>query len=323
MTNPEVFPVVIVSKCLEFEACRYDGVMITDSFVAALKPYVRFFPVCPEVEIGLGVPRPPIRIILSGKDRLLYQYITGEEFSREITGFVNRFLDSLSGIDGFILKCKSPSCGLRDARIYPDMEAKAPIERGAGFFGSRVHSRFAHLAVEDERRLKNFRIRDHFLIKLFTLARFRKLRENSTMHKLIDFHSRNKLLFMAYNQSKNRKLGAIIANHEHLDIENAVNLYHQTLLEVLQSSPRPGALINMMEHAFGGVSRNLTSDERKFFKKCIEDYREKKIPLCTPVNLLHSWAMRFDLEYLKGQTFLEPYPLDLLDVSGSGKGMYL
>ena len=56
-------PKILVSKCIEFDSCRYNGQMISSDFVKKLKKFVDFKPVCPEVEIGLGIPRNPIRIV--------------------------------------------------------------------------------------------------------------------------------------------------------------------------------------------------------------------------------------------------------------------
>jgi len=320
MNYQVVKPTVVVSKCLGFDSCRYNGVMISDEFIASLKPYILFIPICPEMEIGLGVPREPIRIVISGGKRLLYQPATKKDLSSEMTVYVKSFLDSLGKVDGFILKHKSPSCGIGNVKMYPAIEAQTPIEKGAGFFGEEVISRFSHLAVEDEGRLKNFRIREHFLTKLFALARFRELRENPSMKDLIEFHSRNKLLFMSYSQSKSKMLGNITANHEHKSIREIIELYFRTMTELFENPARSSYIINVLEHAFGGVSKELSPPEKRFFSKSVRDYREKKVPLSVPLNLMHSWALRFETEYLLIQTFIEPYPSALMDISDSGKG---
>ena len=74
-------PIVVLSECLEFEACRYNGQVIPDSFVKQIEPYVNFMPVCPEIEIGLGVPRDPIRVISQGTETRLFQPVTGRDIS--------------------------------------------------------------------------------------------------------------------------------------------------------------------------------------------------------------------------------------------------
>lgn len=320
MSNTSVKPVIVVSKCLGFDSCRYNGVMIQDDFVSSLKPHVEFIAICPEVEIGLGVPRDPIRIVRQGDMKTLVQPATGKDLTRRMQGFTDNFLDSLSYVDGFVLKFKSPSCGIGNVKIFPNVDAQSPIEKGMGFFGEAVMTRFGLMAVEDEGRLKNFRIRDHFLIKLYSSARFREMRRNFSMKSLIDFHSRNKLLFMAYSQSKANLLGKITANHERRSFEEVLQLYFETMMDLLARPARISSIINTLEHAFGGVSRQLSSKEKKFFLESTQNFRERKIPLSVPLNLLRSWALRFETEYLLTQTFIEPYPLVLMDISDSGKG---
>src|ERR1700685_4111332 len=127
-------------------------------------------------------------------------------------GFTSWFLDTLVKVDGFILKNRSPSCGFTDVKFYSGSERGPAIGRTAGLFGGAVLHKFSNLAVEDEGRLKNLSIREHFLTRIFALARLRKLRQSGSMHSLERFHSLNKLLLMAYNQTKLGELEKIVAN---------------------------------------------------------------------------------------------------------------
>lgn len=205
-------PVVVVSRCLEFDAVRYDGSRIRDEFVRALKPHVTFIPVCPEVEVGLGVPREPVRIVEARGKRRLVQPATGLDVTEKMQRFAAAFLDGLDAVDGFILKSRSPTSGIKDVKIYPGTAKTAPSAKGAGFFGGAVLARFGHLAVDDEGRLKNLRLREHFLTKLFTLAAFREMKGSGAPRDLVQFHAENKLLLMAYNQTRMRALGRVVAD---------------------------------------------------------------------------------------------------------------
>lgn len=111
-------PNIVISRCIEFDHCRYDGSMITSDFVAALKPHAHFIPVCAEMEIGLGVPRSSIRIVSVKGELRLIQPATGLDVTDKMVSFSRSFLCSLSGIDGFILKFRSPSCGMKDIKVY-------------------------------------------------------------------------------------------------------------------------------------------------------------------------------------------------------------
>ena len=162
-------PIVVVSKCLGFAACRYDGDVVRDGFVQRLGTYCRLLPVCPEVEIGLGTPRPPIRIVDRGTRRLI-QPSSGRDLTALMEGFADEFLESLDAVDGFILKSSSPSGGIGDTKIFPDVETEAHTALGDGVFAAAVKARHAGAAIEDEARLADLDIRRRFLTLLFARA---------------------------------------------------------------------------------------------------------------------------------------------------------
>jgi uncharacterized protein YbbK (DUF523 family) len=142
--------------------------MVSSDVVKLLKPHVDLLPVCGEVEIGLGVPRDPIRLIPESGAVRLYQPSTGRDCTEEMTRFAARHLDGLPPVDGFLLKSRSPTCGMKDVKIYPGREGQgAPRTDGVGFFAQAVLARYPNLAVEDEGRLTNYGIRDHFLTRIF------------------------------------------------------------------------------------------------------------------------------------------------------------
>ncbi len=313
-------PVVVVSKCLGFDSCRYNGQIVNDRFIHLLKPFVEFITVCPEVEIGLGVPRSPIRIALQNGQKVLYQPATEEIVTDQMVGFTDQFLSSLPDVDGFILKNRSPSCGTGDVKIYQGLDKSAMSTRGNGFFGGEVVERFCGLAIEDEGRLKNFAIREHFLIKLFVLTRLREVRHEKSMKALVEFHSRHKLLFLACHQSGYRQAGRIVANHEKRPLENVFEHYEEQVKLILTKLPNYRSMINSLQHAFGGISDGLTKEEKEFFLNTLEEYRDERIPLSTVLHLLKGYALRFNNTYLLEQVFLQPYPVELVEITDSGKG---
>ncbi len=311
-------PIVVSSKCIEFAACRWNGLVIKDDFVRQLIPFVEFRPICPEFEIGLGIPREPIRVVRIKDKPILYQLATGKDFSEQMNKFTRGHLESLDEVDGFILKSRSPSCGIKDVKIYGGID-KAPVTgKGAGFFGQAVIDRYPDLPVEDEGRLTNFRIREHFLTRIFTLASWRKL--DKSMAALVEFQKSNKLLLMAYNQKEMRILGRIVANHEKKRIDFVFSEYGVHLRKALATIPRVSSNINVLTHALGYFKTGLKTAEKSHFLKTVDKYREGKIPLSVPVGIIHSWIARFGQEYLVEQTYFEPYPEELIQASDSGKG---
>ena len=309
-----VKPRIIISKCIEFDFCRYNKQIIQSQIVNKLKPHIEFLPICPEVEIGLGVPRDPIRIIEKQKEKYLLQPSTNRDISQKMSSFAQHFLTSQKDIDGFLLKSQSPSCGTRDAKIYTDTKQSAVIGRGAGFFGKYVLSHFPFLAVEDEMRLQNPSIRKHYYTKIFTFARFRKIKEAKMLHELLKFHTENKFLLMGYSQKELRILGNILANQEKQPTSKVFLEYEQHLHIAFSKAPRYTSEINVLEHVFGYLSEALSEKEKKFYIDLIEKFRNGHIPLSVPINLIRSWVIRFEQAYLFPQTLFQPYPDELLDV---------
>jgi uncharacterized protein YbgA (DUF1722 family)/uncharacterized protein YbbK (DUF523 family) len=314
-------PTIVISKCMGFAACRYNGVTILDAFVKQLEAYVTYLPVCPEVEIGLGVPRDPVRVVLVDDEPRLLQPTTGVDVTEKMQVFAKAHLTSLKEIDGFILKGRSPSCGIKDVKLYRGIEKGAAVARkGHGFFGQAVLERYGHLPVEEEGRLTNFTIREHFLTALFALADFRAVKASGLMRELVRFHTENKLLLLAYNESQYRVMGPIVANHEKQPAEVVIAAYEQHLWKALARPARRTAGINVLMHALGYFSEKLTSDEKAYFLDTLEKYRAEKVPLSVPVSLLGAWIARFTEPYLSRQTFFAPYPEALVTISDSGKG---
>jgi uncharacterized protein YbbK (DUF523 family) len=166
-------PRVVISKCLEFAPCRYNGVMISDEFVRQLKGRVDFLPVCPEMEIGLGCPRDPIRVVSAGGELRLIQPTTGRDVTSEMRAFAAAFLGGAGTVEGFLLKSRSPSCGIKDVKVHGGPDGNMPQGVGSGFFGGAVLERFPDVAVEDEIGLQDPSLREHFLSRLFTIAKLR------------------------------------------------------------------------------------------------------------------------------------------------------
>ena len=301
-------PIVVVSKCLEFEACRYNGERIASSFIERLEPHVRFRPVCPEVEIGLGTPRDPIRIYSHGERKALFQPSTRKHLTRRMNAFSRRFLDGLEEVDGFILKAKSPSCAIDDAKIFPSPVSGTHATLGAGLFAGAALEAFGSAAFANEAGLNEPGIRVGFLTKIFALATFREVKESGRADRLTRYHAENKLLFMAYHQETMREMGRVAANHEKHAFGEVVSLYESALLRLLTRTPTRATWMNALTHALGHLSDKISREEKSRFLDAMEEYREGKIPLGEPIATLREWTVRAGSEYLEGQTIFEPYP---------------
>ncbi len=249
---------------------------------------------------------------------------SGIDISDKMTAYVNSFCKMYEdvSIHGFILKGRSPSCGIKDVKVYKTI-GKAPSlgEKASGFFGGSILDLFDGVAIEDEGRLTNYNIREHFLTRIYTMAEYDIVIKQQSMKGLIEFHSNNKYLLMAYHQKYQKELGKIVANHEKKPIEGLINEYLVMLKKALAKPLRRGTNINMLMHLFGYFKKVLSKEEKAYFLDVLEQYSDKKVPFSVPISLVYAWVIRFDEPYLKNQRIFRPFPIEILDVTDSGKGI--
>lgn len=311
-------PRLVMSRCLEVEACRYNGQMIRSPVVRMMEPHVDVVAVCPEVEVGLGVPRDPIRLVRIEERTHLVQPSTGRDVTASMEDFSARFLEGVGDVDGFLLKSRSPSCGIDGVKVYAAPEDAPPVDREPGLFAGAVLARFPETPVEHEGRLTNLRIRDRFLTALFALAELRRVRAVGTMKALVDFQARHKLTLMARSPAEQRELGRIVANAEGLPPDRVLARYEPAFRRTLAREPGPGRHVNVVQHAQGYFKDGLSPREKRHFLDLQDEYRQGRVGRGALLALLQSWVHRFQEDYLAGQAYLWPYPRELIDLADSG-----
>ncbi|MBH0175376.1 DUF523 and DUF1722 domain-containing protein [Fictibacillus sp. 23RED33] len=312
-------PRVVVSKCLEFEACRYNGDVIYNDVIKKLMDYVDFVPVCPEVEIGLGTPRETIRIVKKGEDHFLLQPSTQRDVTTEMRTFSDGYLAGIIDTDGFILKTRSPSCGLKEVKVYASTEKGPAIGHSSGLFGGRVAELYSHLAIEEEGRLNNFTIRDRFYTKLFTLAAFRNILPQG-LQAIKGFHQKNQFLFMAYSNPTLKVMNRILKKEQENGEERTIQLYAKAMNKLFNRTARSDSNRKVANEIFKRFQPHLSPKEIAFFEELLQKYANKKEPFSSVATILKSHAIRFEDSEILGQTFFAPYPEILLEISDSGKG---
>jgi uncharacterized protein YbgA (DUF1722 family)/uncharacterized protein YbbK (DUF523 family) len=302
-------PRILISRCLEFEPCRYNGAVISSEVVRKLRALAEMYPVCPEVEIGLGVPREPLRLVKKGDSVHLIQPATGRDITEEMRTFADWFLKSLPPIEGIILKDRSPSCGLRDTGIFAGPEGGTAKIRGTGLFAQEILQRYLRIPKATERDLANPRLRDHFLTQIYTLAEFHAVRNHETTKNLLQFHAENKYLLTAYHRSEYTLLTALATNRDERSFDVVMREYEEHLLNALSHPPRIISHLGVLRHAlthFTDAAVPLKDRER--LEELLEAYRNGERPLSAPRTLIHEWIVACDEDYLGQQTYFEPYP---------------
>lgn len=315
-------PKLVISKCINFEACRHNGSIISEPFLEKLAAYVDYVTVCPEVEIGLWTPRKAIRISRNADwEKALYQPDSGLDLTEKMNSFSDKFAKSLTTaeLDGFILKNRSPSCGTNNVKVYNGFDTNMSQGKTGWFFAESMKENFPTAIIEDEGRLKNFKLREEFLMKIFCLARFREIERN--IKSLWEFHQNYKFMYMAFTPQ--HELWKIVASYKKGNIEELFPLYKSELERVLKKWTSKWRMINSFEHIFGGFKNIVSPTEKNYYLDQIVLYRENKIPTSSIISLFQILAIHHKNEYVVNQALLHPYPSDLLYLHDSGKDLIL
>ncbi len=305
-------PTICVSACLNGQNVRYNGQTIHDDFVSYLLKFCHTVNVCPEVAIGLGVPRDRILVYYDNGQFKLFQPATGKDVTHLMHEFATSHLATLHNIDGFILKAKSPSCGISGTKIYKDSKGTIFHSKGKGLFAMHVLERFENIPAEDEGRLRDEEIREHFLVRIFTFAHLRHLLSNKPdIQNLIQFHQNYKYILMTYNQKKLSQLGRIVAGYKKGHIDTLIKEYMDVFFTAFKKKPSQKQHVNTLLHIFGYFSEKLNANEKRHFLHLIDQYKEDKIRRNVLIELLRNWAHRFGDVYLLSQKYLNPHPEEL------------
>jgi len=302
-----------ISACLLGQTVRYDGGHTHDLYLTdTLGKFVEFVPVCPEVECGLGVPREPMRLVGDPASPRLVTTRTGQDLTDRMVRYARERVIQLENeaLCGFIFKTRSPSSGMERVKIYN--EKGTPIKKGVGIFARAFMEHFPLVPVEDEGRLHDPGLREHFIERVFVLKRWRDLMaQRPTRGKIVDFHTRHKLLIMSHSEKHHRELGRLVASAKHFPIKELRDRYCNHLMEALRIRSSVKKHSNVLLHILGYFKKELSRDEKQEALEIIEQYRNGYFPLIVPITLLNHFVRKYDKQYLKEQYYLNPHPLEL------------
>lgn len=305
-------PKIGVSACVMGDKVRYDGGHKQSSFVTQqLQPHVTYQPICPELGIGMPVPRPTIHLremsdgvhLTDSRNGLL-------DHTEAMQQFFARQLPILEQLDGYVVAAKSPSCGMERIKVY-DSEGQLLHRAGQGLFTQLLKAHFPHLPVEEDGRLNDAGLRESFITRVFVYHEFRhKVMASLSVHALVKFHSRHKLLVMAYSPVLYRALGRLVAQakgQEHTIAQE----YLALMMQALSKPTNRRKHTNVLMHMQGYFKRDLMPADKRELSQQIDDYRLGRVPLLAPVTLLKHHLRHFPNAYLAQQSYFDPYPQEL------------
>ncbi|MGL5311087.1 MAG: YbgA family protein [Plesiomonas shigelloides] len=307
-----------ISACVLGESVRFDGGHKRLPFATDhLKPYVRFYPVCPEMAIGMPSPRPAIRLIRGEEGVQLVGSSQDLNVTEAMLAFSREKVASLSHLCGYIVCAKSPTCGMERVKVY-DAAGKGAEKVGVGLYTQELMRQMPWLPVEEDGRLNDPVLRENFVTRIFALHDFyRQCEAGMTRGKLVAFHSRYKLLIMAHSQADYRALGRRVADLDAMPFDELLIAYRDHLMLALSKRPTRKNHSNVLQHIQGYFSRQLSSRQRKELSHLIDRYRRGTQPLLAPLTLLRHYLEEHPDPYLTQQVYFEPYPEALLLRYGS------
>ncbi|WP_436857080.1 YbgA family protein [Citrobacter tructae] len=300
-----------ISACLLGEAVRFDGGHKRLTFaVEELSPWVQFEPVCPEMAIGLTVPRPALRLVKTdGQIALRFSDKREGDLTQAMTDFSDRCVSRFEHLCGYIVCAKSPSCGMERVRVY-DAEGKNNRKSGRGIYTSVLMARYPWLPVEEDGRLHDPQIRENFVERIYALHELNGIRQQGlTRGALIDYHSRYKLLLLAHSQPEYRALGRFVALiHEWESLHAFFVEYRQLLMQLMSHHATRRNHTNVLMHVQGYFRKQLNARQRQELTTLIDGYRRATQPLLAPVTLLKHYMAEYPDAYLSGQRYFDPWP---------------
>jgi uncharacterized protein YbgA (DUF1722 family)/uncharacterized protein YbbK (DUF523 family) len=302
-----------VSSCLVGEEVRYNGGHARQRYLTdLLGDFVDFVPVCPEVEVGMGVPRPTVRLELQHDRVRMVDPKNGVDWTSAMERYSRRRTAELLDEDlcGFVLKKNSPTCGIERVKLYRDT---GPRKDGVGLFARVLGDRFPFLPMEEEGRLNDPALRENFVTRIFAYRRLKDaFAPRWRVGGIVAFHTREKLLLRAHDEVSYRALGRLVADAKRLPRPAFAAEYQERFMLALARRATVRKNTNVLQHIVGFVRSVGDETGRNELAEVIADYRAGLVPLIAPITLIRYLARRHEQPLLLESSYLSPHPKELM-----------
>lgn len=303
-----------LSACLAGDEVRFNGGHSHQRYLTeTLGQFFEYVTICPELEAGMTVPRPAVRLLSHGDRIRVVDPKNDVDWTAAMEDHAVRRAGIVDDEDlsGFILKSKSPSCGVERVKVYDHNDVPSP--HGRGVFAAELLRRYPRLPVEEEGRLNDPSLRENFIERVFAYHRLQQVFAGDwTIGSIVDFHTSEKLLLRAHNEAAYRQLGRLVASAATQPRPAFAAEYQQAFMEAMAHKTTVGRHTNVLEHMLGYLRGTNDEQARQEARQAIEDYRSGLIPLIVPITLFGYLARRYGIEYLLQQSYLRPHPKELM-----------
>ena len=304
-----------VSSCLIGEEVRWNGGHKKDRYVqGVLDNYFEYVPTCPEVDVGMGIPRETVALYGVLEDHKMISKKSQTDWTAKMNTYMKGRISTLRKNDlcGYIFKSKSPSCGIGRVPIYSKFGSNK-VRHGPGMFASAFMKTLPLIPVEDEGSLHDPVIRENFIVRVFCFNRLQTfLKERFTMGALVSFHTKHKFLILSHSKKQYDAMGKLVANAKKIKTAELKTRYSKLFMAALTYKSTPKKNTDVLLHMTGFLKKILTREEKKNILSVIEDYRNELLPLVVPVTLIYHQVKKHNIEYLLDQVYLNPHPKELM-----------
>jgi len=301
-----------ISSCLVGEKVRFDGGHKQNRYILdTLGQHFSYRPFCPEMAIGLGIPRETIRLAaIDGHIEAIGSKNAELNVTRPLIQIAEQQADWQGRLFGYIVKKDSPSCGMERVKVYQGEQAK---REGVGLYTATLMRNFPTLPVEEEGRLGDPVLRESFVKRVFIYKRWHELLARGlNWAGLTDFHARHKLILYSHNQELGRQLGRELAASHQQPVDDYAPDYLLQLMNILKISAKRSNHVNVLEHIRGYLKQELDKSDKQELTDSIENYRLGMLPLIVPVTLLRHHFRRNPNDYIERSYYLQPHPDELM-----------
>jgi len=320
MSSEQAFnrPLIGISACLLGERVRYDGGHKQHSFIcSSLGDYFDFKSFCPEMEIGLGVPRPTIRLVdHEGEIRCSQSKDSRVDVTEKLKQTAHEQFSWIEGLAGYIVKKGSPSCGMERVKVHfidEEGQTHRTENNGIGLFTEQLLQHFPHLPVEEEGRLGDAVIRENFIARVLIYQRWRDMAsEGLSLNALMTFHATLKYTLFSHDQQQARDLGRALSQCTQAQLETFIPEYLQSLMRILTIKATRKNHVNVLQHIQGYLKPYLSADDKAEMQEIITQYHQGLVPLIVPITLLRHYFRQYPNEYIAKSSYLYPHPNELM-----------
>lgn len=300
-----------ISSCLLGEKVRYDGNDKRDPFLSeTLAPWVDWLGVCPELEAGLGVPRPVMHLV-SKKDKIRAVVTDSPEIehTKALKTQVDKHLKAFSALHGYILKARSPSCAKDSA---PVLKNEKPNGTASGVFARRLMKQFPDLPIIESERLSNPERRHNFLVRAFTLMRWNMMLETGlSSSRLLDFHQQHEQLIRCHSKGACRELQRLTEKAKNKKLKTRAAEYRALLMKTLRVRTSRKHHVKTMEGIIESVSTDIDKSTLKSLETAVSSYADEASSLEEALNTLQVIFSGLKNNPMKNSVYIAPYPKSL------------